>query len=518
MLLTWNRGYEDYTDAANWEPRYAELCRLADSVTVADARQFSDEQLLDTLELLEELMRFYCVESNMAGLEQVMRKFNELMTLCRKRHMSGIELQYLEMVFQRINAMLYRAHGQHKQGVDCYDTCVETAERCFAALKKAGHLSDEQKFFVGWSCIECWKEAAEAHDALMDAPGTVRLMQEVLPMLEWVEKYLTDSPGICDQTAELYAACAGVFYQYGDAAGGDRCYRQAVRLFNRLDETIGSDFYRARAIWILCLHGTMAFLAAGDAGLMLQCEKEAAEYLTERPKAVLRDTTIVKSAQALISLQRSTALQQNGNLEAAIDLAKNAVAQLDVGLSILQEDCEGHQGYYSTVLSKIIARVNSMCVGSKETLGVMYYQNEDPVAAEMMMKDVLEELTRTTGPRMTGSGAVLIQSEALQYLALIASEDGDVNQADFYGTQSADLAFSLAESSGNINAWVLTVVSSSLVAEIALAVKNKAKAAQYAEQGLSACDALARAVPDHPHLALRGNLEKFRKKANRRFF
>ena len=101
---------------------------------------------------------------------------------------------------------------------------------------------------------------------------------------------------------------------------------------------------------------------------------------------------------------------------------------------------------------------------------------------------------------------------------MIASENGDVNQADFYGTQSADLASSLAESSGNSNAWVLTIASSSLVAELALAVKNKAKAAQYAERGLSACDMLAQAIPNHPHLALRSNLEKIKRKANRRFF
>ena len=518
MVLTWEKGYEDYNDKENWEPRYKELCRFAENVSVQLAQQLADDQLLDALEKLEELMRFYCVEGNMTALEPVMRKFNDLMSICQQRRISGVEVQYLEMLFLRVNAMLYRGHGQHKQGADCYDNCVKAAERCFETLKKAKHLSELQTFFVGWSCVECWKEAAEAHDAIMDAQGSMQILYEVVPMLEWLEKWLVDYPGICDQACELYAFSAGVFYPYGDSAAGAKCYQQAVRLFNALDASHGGDFYRARAIWVQCIHGTMAFFAAGDVNLMLQCEKEAAEYLAGRPGATLRDRTIVTSAQAIIDLQRSTALQQSGKPEQAIEIGKIAVAQLEVGLQIIQEDYEERHGYYRTVMSNIAARINNMCIGSKESLGVMYYQNDDPVAAEVTLKEVLEALNKTSGLHMTGSGAVLLQAEVLQYLGLIAADDGDGNQADFYGTQSADLAVSLGKESGNLNAWAVAAVSCSLVAETALAMKNKPKAAQYAEMGLSACDVLASANPDHPHLAIRSNLEKFKRKASRRFF
>lgn len=518
MILTWDKGYADYTDTANWNPRYDELCQLAQSLTVASARTFSDTELLDTLEQLEELLRFYCAEHNMAELEPVMRKFNDLMTLCRDRKMSGVEVQYLQMIFLRVNGILYRGHGQHQQGANCYDQCVQAAQTCFNLLRSTTHLQEKQIFYIAWSCIECWKEAAEAHDDIMDAPGTLRLLREVIPMLEWVDKWLQDYPGICDQAAEQYAACAGMFYQYGDAAGGNRCYHQSARLFNLLDETYASDFYKARAIWMQCLHGTMAFMISGDASYMMHCEKEAAAFLTQRRAAELRDKTIVESAQALIDLQKSTALQQNGKLAEAIDLAKDAIAQLDVSLSILEDDCKDRQGYYRMVMSRITARIRNMCVGSKETLGVMYYQDDDPVASEVTLKEVLAELTSSDKPCLSGSAAVLIQSEVLQYLALIASQDSNVNQADFYATQSADLAVSVANSSGNTNAWGLAVASCCLTAEIALALKNKPKAAQYAQLGLSACDTLARSVPDHPHLSLRSTLEKFRKKASRRFF
>ena len=154
MLLTWDKGYADYADTANWNPRYDELCRLAQSVTVASARLFTDAELLETLEQLEELMLFYCVKNNMADLEPVMRIFNDLMALCRDRQISGVEVQYLQMLFLRVNAMLYRAHRQHKQGADSYDKCVQAAQTCFNLLRKTTHLHDQQIFFVAWSCIE----------------------------------------------------------------------------------------------------------------------------------------------------------------------------------------------------------------------------------------------------------------------------------------------------------------------------------------------------------------------------
>ena len=39
MVLTWEKGYEDYNDKENWEPRYKELCRFAENVSVQLAQQ-----------------------------------------------------------------------------------------------------------------------------------------------------------------------------------------------------------------------------------------------------------------------------------------------------------------------------------------------------------------------------------------------------------------------------------------------------------------------------------------------
>lgn len=518
MELTWQKGYEDYTDTANWQPRYEKLCRFAEQLGEQEMARCSDAQLLDSMERLEELMRYYCVQDDMKKLEPAMRKFNSMMELCRSRGMGGVEVLYLQMLFHRINAMLYRRHGQHRQGAEGYDKCLVIARKCLDALKTATHLSEEQTLFVGWNCVECWKEAGEAHDAIMDMAATERLLRETVEIVKSLDKYLIDNPGLCDQASEIYANAAGVFYQSGDLAAGNQYYREAVRLLNTLDTVHGSDFYRARAIWMLGIHGAMAFIAAQDPGVMLQCEKEAAEYLVQRPRAAARDRAIVEGTKATVTFQRSVACQQNGQLPDAIRLAKDSIAAFERSMDILEKDYADRQGYYRTVQSRIVARINNMRTTAMESLGIMHYQNQELEGSEQVLKAVLDELNKTEGPKMAGSAAVVIQAEVLQYLSMIACDRGDGYQTDFYGTQSADMAYTLGRDSGQNNAWILAIVSCSLVAETALSMKNKAKAATYAQMGLDACDALERTAPNTPQLALRSTLAKFKKKASRKFF
>lgn len=517
MKLTFQKGYEEYSDSVHWLPRFEELKAIVSGLDTSRTAQLSNDALLDTMENVEELMRYYCVVQDFRQLEPVMRAFYALLQQCTARNMHNVQVLYLEMLFLRMDALLYRANGQHRQSAQGYDRCLAVARRCFDALKNAA-LSDEQRLFVGWNCVECWKEAAEVHDMALDTVGSSKILHEVIPVMQWLEPYLVDAAGICDQASELYANAASSFYQYGDPAGGNDCYIHAFDLLRSLDDLHGSDFYLARAIWIRSVHGMMELTVSGNPKIMLQCENEALSYLRQRAGAEPRDRSIVEAAKAIVQLQRSLTFQQNGKFSEAIEMAKNSIAELEASLDILKADYEQRQGYYRSVMERITGRIYNSHVGAMETLGVMYFQAGDEAAAEMMMQDVLKELTETGGLRMAGSGAALIQSEALQYLGIIASSEGNIYQADFYGTQAADLALSLGEETGNPGAWGVAAISCSLVAEIALSTKNKAKAATYAEKGLSACDALARINPNSPQLSMRGNLEKFKKKASRRFF
>lgn len=516
MQLTWDKGYEDYTDRAHWLPRYEKLVLHAKTLDIKAAASASDEKLLNDLEYLEELMRYYGVENNMNQLEPVMRSYNALMDICRSRRLSGPEVMYLEMVFLRINALLYRAHNQQRKSLEEYGNCLKIAARCFSAALSAAHLSQDQQLYITWNCIECWREAAEVSDALADFPRTLSFMKEATDRLEKLIPWLPDSPGLSDQASELFANTAGSLYQNGDPAAADRCFSKAIQLLNQLDERYGSDFYRARAIWHMGVQGYLSLVSGRDGAILLQAEREAAQYLALRPKAEPRDRAIAESTQAIVTFQRSIACQQNGSLPDAIRLAKESISKLEQALDILEADSLNHKGYYCTILHRIASRIYNMCLTAKESLGIQCYQNGDLSDADAVLKDVLEELSKTEGLRMSGSSAVLIQAEVLQYLSLIAC-DRDANQAEFYATQSADLAVSLGKDSGNGNGWILAITSCSLAAEMALDGKNKDKAARYAQMGLDACDMVSRMNPSEPHLELRSTLAKLHKKATRKF-
>ncbi len=513
MRLSWNTGYEDYTDVKGWQPRFAWLKDFAKNVDTGAARNHED--LRNTLEVLEELMRFYCSENDLQGLEPVMRKFSALLERLPE---TGPEDFYLKAVFLRINGMLYRSVGQNLKSLEQYDRCLEAAERCFRMLEKCQNLDPEQKFYVAWNCVECFREAAEVRDILLDVPGAMGVLRRVMPILRWIDGDLVNNPGIADKASGLYQGAGGLFWQNGDSEMGSHCFRAASRLLNELDGKYGSDFYRARAIWVDSLHGTLAMMLGGDANVLLQCEAEAMEYLRKRRDALDRDRAIVDAARAVTVLQRALAFQQNGRMEEAIAQCREGVALTEQSFRTVMTDLRDREGYYRTVMDGIAARIHNSLVGAKETLAVMYYQHGEPEAAGTLLREVLEKLNDKNGYRLAGAAGVLLQAETLQYLSLIASDEGNGNEAVFYGTQAADMAQSLGRETGNPNAWTVCVISCSLVSELSLAMKDKSKAEQYAAMGLDACDALERAVPNHPHLTLRKNLMKFRKKASRRFF
>lgn len=518
MQLTYDKGYADYTDTAHWLPRLEQLKAAAGALTPDSAASMPDAQLLDAMEQLEELMRFYCSEQDFQGLEPAMRKFNDLLKLCRSRMISGVEVSYLEMVFLRLNALLYRGHGQNRQAAEGYQKCLDIAKRCFSQLRASSHLNTEQILFVGWNCVECFRETAETNDAILNADASVETLRAMIPMLKWLETYILTAPGLCDQAAEQYTTIAGILYQHQDMVTAGRCYESAIELLNGLDTRIGSDFYRARAIWVHCNYGLMEFMQRGNPNVMIACEKEADEYLLERQFAEKRDTAIVQGAKGMVLIQKGLAFQQNGNLPQAISLAGEGCNMLKETLEVLENDYKPHRDYYRTVVFRIAARVYNSYVGALDGLGVMYYQNEDSDLAEQTFSTALDLLTDSDTYSMGESGSALIRAEANQYMSLISSDKGDVFQADFYGTQAADLAMELGEQTGNAGAWDIAMVSCCLVAEICLAMKNKPKALTYADKGLLACDNLAQLMPQNPKLQLRDNLIKFRKKASRRFF
>ena len=103
------------------------------------------------------------------------------------------------------------------------------------------------------------------------------------------------------------------------------------------------------------------------------------------------------------------------------------------------------------------------------------------------------------------------------YLALIASEEGDASKAEFYGAQSVSFAADMAKCTKNSAALGIEITACALVCELCLAVKNKPKAAEYAEMGLEACSVLAGIDPQNDRLELRELPENTGRKPSENF-
>lgn len=116
------------------------------------------------------------------------------------------------------------------------------------------------------------------------------------------------------------------------------------------------------------------------------------------------------------------------------------------------------------------------------------------------------------------TGATIVYAECYLYLALIASEEGDAFKAEFYGARSVSFAAGMAKHTKNSAALGIEITVCALVCEFCLAVKNKPKAVEYAETGPEACSVLAGIDPQNDRLQLQTLLEKYRKKALRKFF
>lgn len=512
MRLTWNVAYRDYNDTENWSPRYKELTAFARQLSTQDIAVLDETALLEALEQTEELMRYYLVIKDMKALEPIMRQYNALLETCDKNGVRGVEATYFHMIFLRLNAVLYRVHDQNRKALEVSLQAVERARRVFGMLKTGTALSDEQILFVGWNSIECFKEAAEIADLVLDTDTSVHCLKDALPLLVWIEPYVKDASGICDKAADLYAQVGGVLYTHQDKKEAARCFRKAVELLRSID----ADYYRAKAIWCLSVYGLLAFVHEQDTTIMLECDRDANGFLC-LPGLEQRDKAIVLGAKGIITMQRSAALQAGGQLADAFEEAQEACDELKKALAML-EDYAARDSDVQAYITSVCARIYNQYIGALDCYAVICYQCEEHEKAERGFLDVLSQFSDNKRYAMGESSTAVIRAEACEYLALLATDKGDAYQADFYGTQAADAACEVAPQLGLAPAWTIAVVSCCIVAEVALKMKNKKKASLYAERGLEACEALRRLDPNNQMLGMQSMLAKFKKKADRKFF
>ena len=517
MRLNFDYPYADYADLQNWLPRLDELTALAGTLARTEPDTLSDAELLDRLEDVEELMRYYTAVSDHSRLKPVVQIQDRLLQSGRRRGLSSIPFRYFCMEYERVDAVLYRSVGQNRKSAEIYSSACETAEQCFSELRQDRTLDKKQTLFVGWACQEVLNEAAQVFDSIAEYARTISCLERDAEMLAWLEPYMADAMGIRDKTADLYSTCGGVFFQNGRIEKGRASYRTSVRMFRELSSENDSDFWYARSLWVMALYGIQEFLCCGDPGVMLECERESEAALRER-FAGEREIAIAQAAAALVMIQKGAACQQNGNLtEAArytgqgIDLCKQSLGQLE-------RDTQGKSSAYQTVLGAITSKIFASWIGALDSFGVQLYHNSQYGEAKKAFQEVLELLTKPDQYALSEVACTITRAECMNYMAMIAMEEGNADELVFYAEQSAALTSELRKKVKNAILFQLEGYACSLLAEYYLNTKNKAKAQQYAELGLSACAEWQAIEPQNGQPALVPLLEKFRKKASRRFF
>lgn len=101
-------------------------------------------------------------------------------------------------------------------------------------------------------------------------------------------------------------------------------------------------------------------------------------------------------------------------------------------------------------------------------------------------------------------------AECLNYMAMIALEEGNDDEPVFYAEQSAPLTSELGKKVKNAILFQIEGYACSLLGEYYLNIRNKEKALQYAETGLSACEEWQGTEAHNGQPALVPLMEKFR--------
>lgn len=518
MELTWNRGYEDYEDGA-WPARKEYLTGIRQSLTPEKAAELNIHQLMDTMELLEELMRYYTACRDLHNLESLMQSYEPLLEMLRAGHPDLAGCWYLEMEYARIHALVCMNQNDNRKAVGYLEQALAHGERCFSCLKaEADSFLEEQRLFLAWSCAECRNEMATACERILDSQKMHQVLVDSVPLLQYVESCLGDGDGICEKAAEFYSRIGGIHYQYNEFADGDLCYTHAKELFERLADKLHSDFYRTRALFIYGLHGIDAFTRRGNTDVILACENETLQFLDGGAEGCNR--SIAEGALAMIYMQRGTAIQQSGGsindavhwTEKSVDLFGNAQEALEKDIVSIEN------ANARNVLTDIAARLYSGSVAAMDVLGVQYYVSGRADEAQGVFEETLSMIANPGDYTLSESASLLIRAESCEYLALLSADGGDWKEAEHYGTLAMDFSEKVAQATGNPAAWQIAIVSAALVSEIAERAKNKPKMGAAAAKGLAACDEMEKLMPDNGILSLRANLIKREKKSKRRFF
>ena len=121
--------------------------------------------------------------------------------------------------------------------------------------------------------------------------------------------------------------------------------------------------------------------------------------------------------------------------------------------------------YYRTVLGAITSRAFVSCIGALDSVGVQLYHNSQRDEAKKAFQEALELLTKPDQYAVSEVAGTITRAECLNYMAMIALEEGNADELVFYAEQSASLTSELGKKVKNTIIFQTESYACSLLAE-----------------------------------------------------
>ncbi|MBO5008995.1 MAG: hypothetical protein J6D26_09180 [Clostridia bacterium] len=167
-------------------------------------------------------------------------------------------------------------------------------------------LSDEQKLFLYWYCIDGLSESAQTHMNILEINNCLSVCDEIITIAAYAKPIALISDGISERLGDTIADVAGVYCRNNRLQDGIRCYDEAIDIHNRLADKNGSDYHRARALWITVSKQLLIFSATGNLSVLTKAEADANSLLSKEHihPAIC---CIAQGALGLINMQKGAA-------------------------------------------------------------------------------------------------------------------------------------------------------------------------------------------------------------------
>ena len=518
MLLKSKHEYMELEDKG--KDSYEKLYKLKERIKTGEHENLTDSETLNMLDKLTECM-FYEVEvKNYDELESTMRTIRSLLDNVKLTIQNNVLIFYFELMLKYVNAWLYFSVGNNRQSADEFVTVKDLLQKVIDKVCNCEELEDEQRQYINLRCIECCADAIMVFSAVNEK---LQVVETCKIMVDCIEGELKAENG--EKYAKLYALdallnVANLYLRMGD--NGDNVvyyYEKTLRFSEELYKKCNDDIFSAYSLLIKFMYGGFELLTNNNTVKLIECEREI-KSIRKKLEDKSLEAIITDCVDGVINLQKSLFYMSE---DRNINEQKDAVYIAESGLELISSGFENLKNLYKNTriykklfISKIMDRIYSYYISALTNIGKIYYFVNRMQDALEMFEKALELIGETEGK--DEHSVLLIKFECCTflgqiYMALYKNKEKSV----FYYTQAADESDFAIETK---NVFMLTnvVMSCMSLAEVFLHSKEKNNARKYAIKGLGCIDILMELQPCNEYVNMKNTLEKYKKRAERRFF